>query len=55
MATNKPNALYDAWSIAQTYWVSEEKWSAWGLLLLVVLFSLGKVCTSVSINAGDPL
>ena len=32
MATNKRNTLCGAWSIANTYWVSEEKWPPWGLL-----------------------
>jgi vitamin B12/bleomycin/antimicrobial peptide transport system ATP-binding/permease protein len=43
----------DAWSIARTYWTSEEKWSAWGLLLAVVALNLGTVCTSVGINAWN--
>ena len=33
--------------------MSEEKWSAWGLLLGVVLINLGTVCTSVGINAWN--
>ena len=53
MATDKRNTLRDAWSITKSYWVSEDKWSAWGLLLLVVLFNLGTVCTSVGINAWN--
>ena len=43
----------DAWSIARTYWRSEEKWSAWGLLLAVVALNLGTVWTSVGINAWN--
>jgi putative ATP-binding cassette transporter len=43
----------DTWSIARTYWTSEEKWSAWGLLLAVVALNLGTVCTSVGINAWN--
>ena len=43
----------DAWSIARTYWTSEEKWSAWGLLLAIVSLNLGTVCTSVGINAWN--
>jgi ABC-type uncharacterized transport system fused permease/ATPase subunit len=43
----------DAWSIARTYWTSEEKWSAWGLLLGIVALNLGTVCTSVGINAWN--
>ena len=43
----------DAWSIARTYWTSEEKWSAWGLLLAVVALNLGTVCTSVGLNVWN--
>jgi vitamin B12/bleomycin/antimicrobial peptide transport system ATP-binding/permease protein len=53
MATGKRGLVRDAWSIAKTYWISEEKWSAWGLLLAVVAFNLGTVCTSVGINAWN--
>src|SRR4030088_2272673 len=40
----------DAWRIAKPYWASEEKWSAWGLLLAVVTLNLGTVYISVRIN-----
>ena len=50
---DKRNTLRDAWAIAKTYWVSEDKWSAWGLLPLLVLFNPGTVCTSVGINAWN--
>jgi putative ATP-binding cassette transporter len=53
MATAKRGLVRDAWLIAKTYWKSEEKWSAWGLLLAVVAFNLGTVCTSVGINAWN--
>jgi len=53
MAIAKQNLMRDAWSIARTYWTSEEKWSAWGLLLAVVALNLGTVCTSVGINAWN--
>ncbi len=53
MAMAKRGLVRDAWSIAKTYWTSEEKWSAWGLLLAVVAFNLGTVCTSVGINAWN--
>jgi putative ATP-binding cassette transporter len=53
MAVAKRGLVRDAWSIAKTYWTSEEKWSAWGLLLAVVAFNLGTVCTSVGINAWN--
>jgi vitamin B12/bleomycin/antimicrobial peptide transport system ATP-binding/permease protein len=39
-----------AWRITKTYWLSEEKWSAWGLLLAVVALNLGNVYISVRIN-----
>jgi putative ATP-binding cassette transporter len=38
------------WSIAQSYWSSDEKWRARGLLLLVVLLSLGYTGLSVLLN-----
>jgi vitamin B12/bleomycin/antimicrobial peptide transport system ATP-binding/permease protein len=53
MGTAKRGLVRDAWLIAKTYWKSEEKWSAWGLLLAVVAFNLGTVCTSVGINAWN--
>ena len=40
----------DAWRLAKTYWTSEEKWSAWGLLVAVVALNLGNVYISVRIN-----
>jgi vitamin B12/bleomycin/antimicrobial peptide transport system ATP-binding/permease protein len=51
--TTKRAFVRDAWSIARTYWTSEEKWSAWGLLLAMVAINLGTVCTSVGINAWN--
>jgi vitamin B12/bleomycin/antimicrobial peptide transport system ATP-binding/permease protein len=53
MATAKQNLMRNAWSIARTYWTSEEKWSAWGLLLAIVGLNLGTVCTSVGLNAWN--
>ena len=53
MVAAKRGLVRDAWSIAKSYWTSEEKWSAWGLLLAVVAFNLGTVCTSVGINAWN--
>jgi vitamin B12/bleomycin/antimicrobial peptide transport system ATP-binding/permease protein len=38
------------WAIAKSYWSSEEKWRARGLLLLVILFSLGYTGISVLLN-----
>ena len=45
--------MRDAWSIARTYWTSEEKRSAWGLLVAIVALNLGTVCTSVGLNAWN--
>jgi vitamin B12/bleomycin/antimicrobial peptide transport system ATP-binding/permease protein len=53
VTTLRRTFLRDAWSISRTYWVSEEKWSAWGLLMAVVAINLGTVCTSVGINAWN--
>jgi vitamin B12/bleomycin/antimicrobial peptide transport system ATP-binding/permease protein len=39
------------WSIAKFYWSSEEKWRARGLLLLVVILSLGYTGLSVMLNS----
>ena len=33
MSQGKRSFLRDAWRLAKPYWTSEEKWSAWGLLL----------------------
>jgi vitamin B12/bleomycin/antimicrobial peptide transport system ATP-binding/permease protein len=38
------------WSIAKPYWSSDEKWKARGLLLLVILLSLGYTGLSVLLN-----
>ena len=48
--SSKRNALRDAWRLSKPYWVSEEKWSARGLLLAVVALNLGNVYISVRIN-----
>ncbi|MBV8226454.1 MAG: ABC transporter ATP-binding protein/permease [Verrucomicrobia bacterium] len=39
-----------AWRLAGRYWTSEEKRSAWGLLLSVILLNLGNVYVGVRIN-----
>src|SRR6266436_3241614 len=44
------NTIRAAWRLAKVYWTSEEKWSAWGLLLAVVALNLGNVYVSVLIN-----
>src|ERR1700751_2995134 len=43
----------DAWRLAKPYWTSEEKWSAWGLLVAVIALNLGNVYISLRINAWN--
>lgn len=42
--------LRSAWRIARAYWFSEEKGSAWRLLLAVIVLNLGLVYITVQIN-----
>jgi len=42
--------LLSAWKIARAYWFSEEMWSAWRLLLVVITLNLGMVYITVEIN-----
>lgn len=42
--------LLSAWKIARAYWFSEEMWSAWRLLLIVISLNLGLVYITVEIN-----
>jgi hypothetical protein len=51
--TARRQIVRDAWRLAKPYWTSEEKWSAWGLLLAVIALDLGKVYISVRINAWN--
>jgi vitamin B12/bleomycin/antimicrobial peptide transport system ATP-binding/permease protein len=51
--TARGQIVGDAWRLAKPYWTSEEKWSAWGLLLAVIAFNLGNVYISVRINAWN--
>ena len=46
----KQNQISDACRIARTYWRSEEKWSAWGLLFGVIGLNLTNVYISIRIN-----
>jgi putative ATP-binding cassette transporter len=39
----KVKLVRDTWRVAKPYWTSEEKWSAWGLLLAVLALNLGNV------------
>jgi putative ATP-binding cassette transporter len=52
-ATARRQIMRDAWRLAKPYWISEEKWSAWGLLLAVIALNLGNVYISVRINAWN--
>src|SRR5271166_5982012 len=42
-----------AWRLARCYWTSEQRWSAWALLLTVLVLNLGNVFVSVRINAWN--
>jgi vitamin B12/bleomycin/antimicrobial peptide transport system ATP-binding/permease protein len=46
----KRSLLHEAWRIARVYWTSEEKWSAWGLLGLIIAINLGNVCVGIQLN-----
>lgn len=50
MGRGKTALLLTSWKIARSYWFSEEKWSAWGLLLTVVSLNLAIVYFLVLIN-----
>ncbi|RKP45721.1 ABC transporter ATP-binding protein/permease [Pararobbsia silviterrae] len=42
-----------AWSLIKPYWVSEERWSAIGLLLLVIALNMAIVYINVRLNAWN--
>src|ERR1700677_5185665 len=44
------NITRTAWRLAKWYWTSEEKWSAWALLVGVIGLNLGNVYVGVRIN-----
>ena len=46
----KRSLLHEAWRIARVYWTSEEKWSAWGLLGLIIAINLGNVYVGIRMN-----
>jgi len=46
----KRSLLHEAWRIARVYWTSDEKWSAWGLLGLIIAINLGNVFVTIRIN-----
>src|SRR6202521_5666998 len=50
MDVAKRSAVRDAWRLTKAYWASEEKWSAWGVLLAIIALNLGNGYISVRIN-----
>jgi len=48
--TNLRQFLRDTWSLAEPYWSSEERWTAWLLLGVVVAMNLGLVYINVLLN-----
>jgi putative ATP-binding cassette transporter len=46
----KRSLLHEAWRIARVYWTSDEKWSAWGLLGLILAINLGNVFVTTRVN-----
>jgi vitamin B12/bleomycin/antimicrobial peptide transport system ATP-binding/permease protein len=50
-----PTIFQQFWAIAKSYWSGEQKWPARGLLLLVIILSLGYTGLSVMLNSkrGD--
>src|SRR6185437_12660523 len=42
--------LKDAWRLSRPYFRSEEKWSAWGLLLIIIGMNLTLVGMTVILN-----
>jgi putative ATP-binding cassette transporter len=46
----KKNTFKTAWSLTKPYWASDEKWSAWALLLAIITLNLGTVYITVLIN-----
>jgi putative ATP-binding cassette transporter len=42
--------LKDAWRLCRPYYVSEEKWSAWALLITIIVFNLSLVGMSVLLS-----
>src|SRR5579863_8956258 len=50
MAASRRGFLRDAWKLAWPYWKSEERWSAWGLLVAVVALNLISVALNVRFN-----
>src|SRR5262245_35502504 len=49
-ATRLRQLLPTAWNMIRPYWSSEDRWAAWGLLVVVVALTLAMVHMSVLIN-----
>ena len=47
---SQPNRTQVVCRLVKSYWTSEEKWSAWALLLAILVLNLGTVYISVQIN-----
>jgi len=50
MGSRRTALLVSSWKIARAYWFSEEKWSAWGLLITVIGLNLAIVYILVLLN-----
>ena len=50
MSGKKRSSLRDAWRLAKPYWSSEDKWWAWGLLIVVIVLNLASVFVNVRLN-----
>jgi vitamin B12/bleomycin/antimicrobial peptide transport system ATP-binding/permease protein len=50
METPRRIIIRTAWCLAKNYWTSEEKRSAWNLLVVVIALNLGNVYVGVRIN-----
>lgn len=53
MSTTPPgqNERITTWSLIRPYWVSDEKWIAWGLLALVIAMNMTMVAVNVWFNS----
>ncbi|MHA7845551.1 ABC transporter ATP-binding protein/permease [Serratia sp. D1N4] len=47
---NTTSQKHAVWQLIKPFWVSEEKWRAWAMLIAIVALSLGLVYISVLIN-----
>ncbi len=45
-----PLQKHAVWQLIKPFWVSEERWRAWAMLIAIVILSLGLVYISVQIN-----